>query len=88
MAQHERGLKLRSRDGHFEMASFELKQQPEGFWMWVACDFGDHNGGHWLAPDPEDASPTGPVVVTSTPYCWPSAVDAFAARDRWEDQQK
>jgi len=85
MAQQDRGLKLRSRDGHFEMATFELKQQSAGFWMWVSCDFGEHNGGHWLAPD---AQTPGAVRVISTPYCWPSAVDAFAARDRWEEQQK
>lgn len=86
MARHDRGLKLRSLDGHFEMAPFELQRQEAGFWMWVACDFGEHQGGHWLAPDPGGATPDA-VLVTSTPYCWPSAVEAFAARDRWEAQQ-
>ncbi|HLZ20502.1 MAG TPA: hypothetical protein VKQ30_00045 [Ktedonobacterales bacterium] len=81
MQQQNRGLQLRSRDGHFEMVSFELKTQQGGFWMWVACDFDGHQGGHWLAPDP-----TGPtrLVVLSRPYLWPSATEAYAARDRWE----
>jgi len=86
MARHDRGLKLRSLDGHFEMAPFELQRQADGYWMWVECDFGEHQGGHWLAPDPAGAAPDA-VHVTSSPYCWPSAVEAFAARDRWEAQQ-
>ena len=84
MAQRERGLKLRCRDGHFEMVEFELKRQDEGFWMWVECDFQGHEGGHWIAPDV--ASPQF-VVVATQPYVWPSASEAFAARDRWEAQQ-
>jgi len=85
MAQRERGLKLRCRNGHFEMAEFELKRQGENFWMWVECDFDGHAGGHWLAPDA--ANPADLVIVADKPYDWPSAVDAFAARDRWEAQQ-
>lgn len=85
MANANRGLKLRCRDGHFEMASFELKGQTEGFWMWVSCDFGGPAGGHWLAPDPAQA---GRVMVTSQAYCWPSAVGAYEARDRWEAQEE
>ncbi len=85
MALRERGLQLRCRDGHFEMASFELKTRPDGFWMWVACEFDGHHGGHWLAPDPERP---GSLLVSTTPYLWPSALEAYAARDRWEEQQE
>ena len=74
MAQQERGLKLRCREGHFEMAEFELKRQPDGYWMWVSCDFDGHQGGHWLAPDPQHA---GNVFVSSTPHSWAGAVEAF-----------
>lgn len=85
MALQDRGLQLRCRDGHFEMASFEVKKAPEGgFWMWVACDFDGHQGGHWLAPESEGANS---VQVGLEPYCWPSATEAYAARDRWEAQQ-
>lgn len=84
MTQHERGQQLRGRNGHFEMASFELKGQPGGYWMWVACDFDGHHGGHWLAPDPEHP----PMLIsTSVPYLWPTAREAYAARDAWEAQQ-
>jgi len=87
MARPERGLKLRSRDGHFEMVAFDIQRQEAGYWMWVECDFSEHQGGHWLAPDlSNDATPDA-VLVTSIPYCWPDAVAAFAARDRWEAQQ-
>ena len=85
MQQQNRGLQLRCRDGHFEMAFFELKRQDSGFWMWVACDFDGHHGGHWLAPDPKAPAR---LVVTSWPYQWPSASDAYAARDRWEQQDE
>lgn len=84
MTGYERGLKLRCRDGHFEMAAFELRRTPEGYWMWVACEFAGHQGGHWLRPDPADA---GRIAVVEEPYCWESAVAAFAARDCWEEQE-
>ena len=83
MQQQNRGLQLRSRDGHFEMVSFELKTLENGFWMWVACDFDGHHGGHWLAPDPSDPAR---LVVASRPHLWPRASDAYDARDRWEQQ--
>lgn len=82
MPQESRS-QLRCRDGHFEMAEFEIKGQADGFWMWVACEFDGHRGGHWLAPDP--AQP-GRLAVTSEPYSWPSALEAYAARDRWAEQ--
>jgi hypothetical protein len=81
---HWQGLKLRCKDGHFEMAAFDLKPVGGAFWMWVACDFGGASSGHWLAPDPHQAQH---VIVIATPYAWPSAVAAFAARDRWEAQE-
>jgi hypothetical protein len=84
MSHDNRGMKLRSRDGHFEMADFDLKRVENGYWMWIECKFDGHNGGHWLAPDGQD---TERVVVASVPYQWPSAVDAFAARDRFAAQQ-
>jgi hypothetical protein len=83
MAASERGLQLRCRDGHFEMATFELQRQEGGFWMWVSCEFDGHAGGHWLAPDPHVPRR---LVVTSTPHVWTSATEAYAARDRWEQQ--
>jgi hypothetical protein len=83
MAASERGLQLRCREGHFEMATFELQRQEGGFWMWVSCEFDGHAGGHWLAPDPR--APRR-LVVTSTPHVWTSATEAYAARDRWEQQ--
>ncbi len=85
MAQHDRGMKLRSRDGHFEMADFELKHVAQGYWMWIECKFDGHNGGHWLAPDTTTA---GAVRVLYEPYHWADAVEAFAARDCWEAQQE
>ena len=85
MALHERGQQLRSHDGHFEMASFELKTQENGYWMWVSCEFDGHRGGHWLAPDPDHPDR---VVLTSDPYCWQSAHEAYDARDRWEQQEE
>ena len=85
MAQHDRGMKLRSRDGHFEMADFDLKRVEGGYWMWIECKFDGHNGGHWLAPD---AQTPGAVAVLYEPFLWPDAVTAFAARDRWEAQQE
>lgn len=85
MGQHERGLQLRCRDGHFEMAPFELKRQEGGYWMWVACEFDGHHGGHWLAPDPRTP---GHIAVASDPHLWPDPVAAFAARDRWELQDE
>ena len=83
MQQQNRGLQLRCRDGHFEMVSFELKSLENGCWMWVACDFDGHQGGHWLAPDPADPAR---LLVTSQPYLWASASEAYAARDRGERQ--
>ncbi|MGH2517847.1 MAG: hypothetical protein ACRDHP_19545, partial [Ktedonobacterales bacterium] len=74
---------LLCRDGHFEMVSFELKNLESGCWMWVACEFDGHHGGHWLAPDSRDPAR---LVVASQPYLWPSAHDAYAARDHWEQQ--
>ncbi|HEY7973918.1 MAG TPA: hypothetical protein VID72_01115 [Ktedonobacterales bacterium] len=93
MTQHDRGMKLRSRDGHFEMADFELKHVEHGYWMWIECKFDGHNGGHWLAPDPAAAATgvtggVGAVCVLYEPYLWADPVDAFAARDRWEAQQE
>lgn len=85
MQQQNRALQLRCRDGHFEMVSFELKSLEGGFWMWVACDFDGHHGGHWLTPDP--AHPAR-LLVASQPYLWPSAGEAFDARDRWERQDE
>lgn len=85
MSHDNRGMKLRSRDGHFEMADFDLKRVETGFWMWIECKFDGHNGGHWLAPDPAAA---GAVRVLYEPYVWADPVAAFAARDRWEAQQE
>lgn len=85
MTTSERGHQLRCRDGHFEMAPFEVKRQEGGFWMWVACEFDGHQGGHWLAPD---LSQPDQLHVTSTPYLWSSATEAYAARDRWAAQQE
>ena len=85
MAFRERGLKLRCRDGHFEMVAFEMKSQPDGVWMWVECEFDGHHGGHWLAPD---LTTPARVLVASAPYAWPSATAAYAARDQWEEQQE
>ncbi len=85
MALHERGQQLRSHNGHFEMASFELKSQDNGYWMWVSCEFDGHHGGHWLAPDPEN---TGRIILASDPYCWQNAHQAYEARDRWEQQEE
>lgn len=84
MGISDRGQQLRCRDGHFEMAYFELGTRPDGFWMWVACEFDGHHGGHWLRPDTRDPER---LEVTSVPYAWPSALDAYDARDRWEAQQ-
>ena len=84
MGISDRGQQLRCRDGHFEMASFELGTRPGGFWMWVACEFDGHHGGHLLRPDAHDPAR---LQVASEPYAWPSALDAYAARDRWEAQQ-
>ena len=79
-----RGTQLRSRDGHFEMATFEVGTRPDGFWMWVACDFDGHHGGHWIAPDESEPDK---LLVQTDPYCWPTAVEAYAARDRWIAQE-
>jgi hypothetical protein len=86
MSQEFAGMKLRCKDGHWEMADFELRNivGASGFEMWVFCEAGGHNGGHWLAPE---APGSERVVVVSAPYQWPSAVDAFAARDRFATQQ-
>lgn len=85
MATSERGSQLRCRDGHFEMVPFDVKRQDGGFWMWVSCEFDGHQGGHWLAPDPRRPDQ---LHVTSTPYLWPSAMEAYAARERWAEQQE
>jgi hypothetical protein len=84
VTQRDRGFKLRSRDGHFEMVEFDLKRVEGGYWMWVECKFDGHNGGHWLAPDP---SKSGAITMIYDPYIWPDPVTAFDARDRWEAQQ-
>ena len=83
MSSTQRGLKLRSRGGHFEMVPFELRRSERGFWMWVECEFDGHYGGHWLAPDPTDP---GRIIVVEQPYEWPGAAAAYDARDRWEQQ--
>src|SRR5258708_33116743 len=72
MAASERGLQLRCREGHFEMATFELQRQEGGFWMWVSCEFDGHAGGHWLAADshcpPRVGGPAAaPVGSSGTP---------------------
>src|SRR5262249_83272 len=85
MPQNERGLQLRCRDGHFEMASFEVQRHGDGFCVWVACELDGHAGGHWLAPDPQRSDA---FVVTSTPYEWPTATGAYEARDRWAAQNE
>lgn len=85
MTTSERGSQLRCRDGHFEMVPFDVKRQDGGFWMWVSCEFDGHQGGHWLAPDPQRPDQ---LHVTSTPYLWPSATEAYAARERWAEQQE
>lgn len=84
MSQRDRGFTLRSRDGHFEMAEFDLKRVETGYWMWVECKFDGHNGGHWLAPDPQTQ---GAIRMIYEPYLWADPVEAFAARDRWDIQQ-
>lgn len=84
MAHRDRRMKLRSVNGHFEMAEFDLKRVEQGYWMWVECKFDGHNGGHWLAPDPQAP---GAVRVIYEPFTWPDAVAAFAARDAWEAQE-
>src|SRR5258708_35898635 len=70
MAASERGLQLRCREGHFEMATFELQRQEGGFWMWVSCEFDGHAGGHLAGP-----GPPGPRAVgcPSAPDCWTPA---------------
>lgn len=85
MSDRDRGMKLRSRDGHFEMVDFDLKRAENGYWMWIECKFDGHNGGHWLAPDPKTP---GAIQVLYEPYSWGDAVAAFAARDRWQAQQE
>lgn len=82
------GMKLRCKDGHWEMADFELRNIPgaSGFEMWVSCEAGGHNGGHWLAPDPAGAAAA--IRVLYEPYVWADPVEAFAARDRWDAQQE
>lgn len=67
------------------MVPFDVKRQDGGFWMWVSCEFDGHQGGHWLAPDPRRPDQ---LHVTSTPYLWPSAMEAYAARERWAEQQE
>ncbi len=76
---------LRCKNGHFEMALFELEKvlNGEGYWMWVPCEFGGVASGHWLAP-----SPDGSLVVQIAPYVWKSASAAFYARDLWERMQE
>lgn len=86
MAHDFLGMKLRCRDGHWEMADFALRQVEGGYEMWLACEAGEHANGHWLAADPADTANSGRVVVANEPYRWPSAVEAFAARDRYYAQ--
>ena len=77
------GLKLRCRHGHWEFASFELRPCISGgFVLAVPCDLGHH----YLAVDSEH--PERIVVVTGTPYTWPNAMAAIAARDRFEQQER
>ena len=79
-------LKLRCRDGHFEMAAFDSLQVAGGFWMWVSCSFGGEAAGHWLAPDPLRGK--GYVIVQPAPHVWLSRSAAVLARDNWEIQQR
>ena len=77
---------LRCKNGHFEMALFELTPVLDGtgYWMWVPCDFGGVASGHWLAP----AEGGTALVVQTAPYIWKSASAAFYARDLWERAQE
>jgi hypothetical protein len=71
--------KLRCRDGHWEFAEFIPTKLDGGGWGMVArCDLGDH----WLV-----ATATNAVAVAREPYAWPTANEAFEARDRWEQQE-
>ena len=78
------GLKLACRHGHWGWQEFALCALPSGAYaMACACDLGNH----YLAPDPAD--PARLVrVVTGTPYPWPAATAAVAARARFERQER
>src|SRR5260370_35165907 len=67
MAASERGLQLRCREGHFEMATFELQRQEGGFWMWVSCAFDGHAGG---ARPAAGSTVSRPVALTAPPPLW------------------
>lgn len=88
MPTNPTGLKLRCRDGHWEWGAFELRKLPNavGFGMVAACQYGDH----WLRPmmTAPGAGLGQQVQVSCEQYAWPTASEAFAARDRYERQEK
>ena len=85
------GLKLRLLQRHWEWADWQMKALPDGtVAMWVACEaptLDGTPGGHYLAPAPSDVRAERVVVQTAV-YGWPSGHDAFAAKERWERQER
>lgn len=81
-------MKLRCIDGHWEMAEFDLRKLPDGtFGIGADCDFGVFNGGermtHYLQPISDGS---GRLHTPCVPYGWPTAREAFAALDRYKQQ--
>ena len=84
------GLILRCKDGHMEMAEFDLRHLPDGtYGIGADCDFSVYNGGgrmtHYLQPLPDGSARLHTPCV---PYGWPTAREAFAALDRYKQQDK
>jgi hypothetical protein len=67
-------------NGRWDWVDWALAALPQqgGYGMRAACDLGDH----WLAEEGEA------LVWGFEPYAWTSAVAAFAAAERFEQQFK
>jgi hypothetical protein len=74
--------------GRFVWSDFELCVLPNGTYaMGVQCDWPSASVvSHTLYLAPCGTDPAGRLLVRGTPYGWSTAVEAFAARDRYAVQ--
>lgn len=89
------GQILRCRHGHFGWGDFELYRLADGsFALRVPCDLPVPEGlpgGHFLRPVSASADRNGShraYDVSLEPHGWPTAVQAFSARDAFAEQER
>lgn len=81
-------LMLACREGYSHRVSMPtLHLTAGGWWVGLACAFGQVERLHCLAPDPTRPGRIAQHTTTSDdPYCWPTREAAQAALATWLEQ--